>query len=117
MVQPASRAASMTLLEFPRVPVACMHSFTASWRAPPSVVNSFWYSIMTQAVSAGSSLMAGSVVLAILSDVSAAKVAVEGGTKALALFAKSVMDNNLRNFILFSVKKELALIAEADRTE
>jgi hypothetical protein len=94
----------MTFLEFPRVPVACMHSFTASWRAPPSVANSFWYSIITQAVSEGSSLMAGGSVVAILcDDVRAAKAAVLGAMKAVVLVANSAMDIILRNFILFSV--------------
>ena len=32
-----------------------MTSLTASWSLPPSVVNSFWYSMKTNAVSAGSS--------------------------------------------------------------
>jgi len=86
----------MAFREFPRVPVACMHSLTASWRAPPSVVNSFWYSIKTNAVVSGSILTAGSAV-DILSDVRVTKVVVEGAMKAAAVLlpvAKIAMEKS-----------------------
>ena len=55
-VQPAARAASRSALLFSRVLVSAIQPFTASWSAPPSVVNSFWYSMKTTPVSLGSSV-------------------------------------------------------------
>ena len=94
----------MVFLEFPIVPVACIHSFTASWRAPPSVVNSFWYSIKTNAVVRGSILMAGSAV-DMLSDVRVTKVFVEGAMKAAVPVTKIAMDKSLRKIIVLKAKE------------
>jgi hypothetical protein len=57
MVQPALRAASKTRRELLSIFVAAMTSLTASCSLPPGVVNSFWYSIKTTAVSLGSSCL------------------------------------------------------------
>mmetsp|Transcript_26210 Transcript_26210/g.80670 ORF Transcript_26210/g.80670 Transcript_26210/m.80670 type:complete len:220 (-) Transcript_26210:54-713(-) len=52
-VTPASRAFSATCADRSSMPVAAMESLTASWSLPPSVVNSFWYSMSSSAVFEG----------------------------------------------------------------
>jgi hypothetical protein len=51
MRNPAARAASIIFLEVLNIPVESIHSLTAPWSFPPSVVKSFWYSINTRALS------------------------------------------------------------------
>src|SRR4051812_31296922 len=55
IVTPAARAASTSATVLSNIPVFSMTGATAPCRTPPSVVNSFWYSISTTAVLAGSS--------------------------------------------------------------
>src|SRR5258708_1221111 len=53
MVAPAALAAATTSLVFASMLVLSITSATAPCSAPPSEVNSFWYSISTTAVVAG----------------------------------------------------------------
>src|SRR6185312_5838177 len=58
MVAPASRASSTSRRLFSSMPVSSITPLTASWRVPPSVVKSFWYSIRIRAVLFGSTSIA-----------------------------------------------------------
>jgi len=49
-LQPFDRAESQALTAFPSMPVLAMTPFTPSCSLPPSVVNSFWNSIIRMAV-------------------------------------------------------------------
>lgn len=55
IVTPAARAASTNATVLASMPVFSITGATASCSTPPSEVNSFWYSISTTAVFAGSS--------------------------------------------------------------
>ena len=55
IVTPAARAASTSATVFGSIPVLSITADTAPCSTPPSEVNSFWYSISTSAVLAGSS--------------------------------------------------------------
>ncbi|SKX68035.1 Uncharacterised protein [Mycobacteroides abscessus subsp. abscessus] len=54
IVTPAARALSTRVTVLASMSVESMTSATASCRTPPSLVNSFWYSMSTNAVVAGS---------------------------------------------------------------
>src|SRR5690349_6397270 len=59
-VAPAFRASSAMRRELASMLESSMTPLTASCRAPPSLVKSFWYSIRTTAVFAGSTSMVAS---------------------------------------------------------
>merc|ERR1719460_2999066 len=47
---PPERTASARATDLASISVDAITSFTAGWSFPPSVVNSFWYSMQTSAV-------------------------------------------------------------------
>ena len=61
MVAPASRALPTRSTVFFSMPVESITDDTAPCRLPPSVVKSFWYSMSTSAVWAGSTAGVGEV--------------------------------------------------------